>query len=168
MEESRPRIVLPLGPVDHVLEWGGWVTLLIFWVLLFDAYEALPQTIPVHYGVDGLPDSFGDKQTILLIPAIASLLFIGITLLNRHPEIFNYPVQITPENAPTHYLRATRMLRFLKWAVLLIFGMIAWSTIQTANNQTKGIGAWFLPMVLCLVLIPVFVFLWQSFRGNGK
>ena len=62
-------------------------------------YFELPEIIPTHYNEAGEADSYGDKLNILALPIISTLLFIGLTILNKRPHLFNYPSEITKENA---------------------------------------------------------------------
>ena len=56
-----------------------------------------------------------------MLPIISTLLFIGLTTLNKYPYMFNYPSQITKENSVHQYTNATRMMRVLKLVIVLLF-----------------------------------------------
>jgi hypothetical protein len=79
-------------------------------------------------------------------------LFAGIRALNKYPHIFNYPTEITAENALRQYTTATRLLRYLKPMVVVIFFAIAQQTISTATGTSAGLGLWFLPVSLVGIL----------------
>jgi uncharacterized membrane protein len=151
--EKRPKIRLELTNSDKALELTGWFALLVIWVLIIVSYKNLPDIIPTHYNGAGKADGFGEKTNILILPIIATILFVGLTLLNRVPHIFNYPTHITKENAMRQYTLATRLLRNLKLYFVAIFGYIVFRTIQNAKGQAEGLGAWFLPVSLVIVSI---------------
>ena len=95
----------------------------------------MPATIPTHYNGAGQADGFGGKITILTLPLIATVLFVGMTFLNKYPHIFNYPTNITQDNVLRQYTNATRLIRYLKLIIVFIFGLIAFKTIQNANGE---------------------------------
>lgn len=162
--KGAPKIKLELTTADKVFEAAGWIAVLIIWIMTITNYAKLPGTIPTHYNGLGQPDGFGGKATILGLPAIATIVFAGLTILNKYPHIFNYPARITEGNASRRYTDAVRMIRYLKPVIVLIFGLIAFKTIQNAVGQANGLGAWFLPVTLCLVFIPLTYFVVRSLR----
>ena len=119
----------------------------------------LPEIIPTHYNATGKADGFGNKSNILVLPIISTVLFIGLTTLNKYPHIFNYPIEITEQNALHQYTNATRMMRVLKLVIVVIFGLIVFKTIQNVNGNADGLGTWFLPLTMGLIFIPIFYFL---------
>jgi uncharacterized membrane protein len=166
METERPKITLIPTTADRLVEVLGWLTLLLVWGWAFTHFSTLPDTIPTHFNASGEADGFGSKVSIIALPVIATLLFIGLTVLNRYPHIFNYPTAITQDNALRLYTLATRMLRYLKLVLVLVFGGIEFMTIQNATGKAAGLGAWFLPLTLVLVFLPLIYFVVKSVQAN--
>ena len=166
METERPKITLIPTTADKLVELLGWLILLTLWGWTFTHYSALPDTIPTHFNAAGEADGFGSKASIIGLPVIATLLFIGLTVLNRYPHIFNYPAAITQDNALRLYTLATRMLRYLKLVLVLVFGRIEFMTIQHATGKGAGLGVWFLPLTLVLIFIPLIYFVIKSLQAN--
>lgn len=158
--EGRPKMKIELTITDKVIELIGWLYLLAFWVLTITSYSSLPDTIPIHYNGAGQIDRFGNKINILILPFIATILFVGISLANKFPHIFNYPTKITEENALRQYSNMTRMNRYMKLILVLIFGLIAYKTIKNTHN----LGFWFLPMIMGLIFIPMIYFIIKAFQ----
>jgi uncharacterized membrane protein len=161
---DRPKLKLELTTFDKTLEILGWTSILSIWFLTITNYTNLPDTIPIHYNGAGQADGFGGKETILTLPLIATVLFVGLTILNMFPHIFNYPINITPDNALRQYTNATRLIRYLKLIIVVIFGLIAFKTIQNANGQADGLGSWFLPMTLGLIFIPLTFYIIKTLK----
>ena len=153
--ESRPKLKIQLTKTDRILEGLGYFTIVASWGLVVFVYPILPQSIPTHFGFSGVADGFGDKTYLLLLPGIATVLFTGISILNRLPHIFNYPVAITESNALKQYTYATRLLRFLKFSVPLIFLTIFVMSALTALHKASGLGFWFLPTALVFIFLPL-------------
>ncbi len=162
--EGRPKIKLELTTTDKLFEIIGWLSVIAIWFLTLTNYTNLPGIIPKHYNGSGQADGFGSKATILILPTIATVLFVGLTMLNKYPHIFNYPISITKDNALRQYTNATRMIRYLKLVFVIIFGLIAFQTIQDVNGKTVGLGIWFLPLTLGLTFIPLTCFVIKSFK----
>ena len=164
---KRPKIKLQLKQTDKILEIVGWVSVFGIWALTLTNYSILPEIIPIHFNGAGKADGFGNKTHIFVLPIISTLLFIGLTTLNKHPHIFNYPSQITKENAVHQYTNATRMMRVLKLVIVLLFGLIVFKTIQNVNGHAGGLGTWFLPLTMGMIFIPMLYFLIKSLKQKN-
>ncbi len=152
---------------DKILEIIGLISVIGLWCMIIINYTKLPEIIPIHYNGMGEPDGFGKKSEVFVLPIIATIMFIGLTKLNKYPHIFNYPTKITKENAVKQYTNTTRMIRFLKLVIVFVFGLIAFQTIRYANGHTDGLGEWFLPTTMGLVFIPLIYFIAKSFKRNN-
>ena len=108
---ARPKIRIELTTADKAVEILGWFSLLAIWIFTIASYSNLPDTIPIHYNGAGKADGFGSKINMLMLPFIATILFVGMTVANKFPHVFNYPTKITEENALRQYTNATRMMR---------------------------------------------------------
>ena len=162
--EERPKLKIQLSPTDKVLELLGWGVLLALWAWTGTSFSNLPDTIPTHFNAAGEADGFGSKASIIGLPVIATLLYIGLTLLNRVPHIFNFPTPVTEDNALKQYTNATRMIRYLKLILVFVFAGISYQTIQQANGTGEGLGLWFLPLTLVLIFVPLIYFVSKSFQ----
>jgi uncharacterized membrane protein len=164
--EKRPRIKLELTLSDKTIEIIGWLLICSVWALTISHYKNLPDIIPTHYNAAGIADGFGEKWMILTLPLVATVLFTGLTILNKFPHIFNYPKDISTENALRQYTNATRLIRFLKLIIVIIFGLISYQTIRETKGQTEGLGMWFLPVTIGLIFTPIIYFFLQSFQAK--
>lgn len=161
---QRPRIKIELKPFDKLFEVLAWIAFLLIWILTILNYFSLPDTIPIHFNASGHADGYGNKSTFFILPVIGTLIFILLSVLNKYPHIFNYPVNITEENAYRQYSNATRLVRYIKFSVEFTFLVIVWGIIQTAHGKSGGLGVWQLPLTLALNLIPTIYFAVKSYR----
>ncbi len=162
-------IKLELTATDKILEISGWIFLVGLWGIVVISYPELPETIPLHFNFKGIPDSYGDKTEIFIIPVIATLLFIGLTFLTKNSQFLNFPNKITKQNAPQNYLYATRMIRILKNTIPLVFGIIIIRTFQVSAGEADSLGHWFVPVTTSLFVIPVFYFLFKiAWNKSGQ
>lgn len=100
-------------------------------------YNKLPDQIPVHYNFSGVADAWGSRSTILILPIIALVIYIGFTVLQRFPQIYNYPAGISEENKEKAHLRAVTAVRYLKFFTILILGYLSNRTYIIAVNDLK-------------------------------
>lgn len=162
--ENRPKIKIEPTTADRVLEIAGWSALAFLWIITLYNFKNLPAEIPTHFNGMGEVDAYGRRSTLLGLPIVGTVLFIGLTILNRFPHIFNYPVQITADNAARQYTLATRLMRLMKLSLVIIFILIVWSTTAVALEKAGKMSAWFLPVMLGIIFIPLAVYLYRSFR----
>jgi uncharacterized membrane protein len=165
--EQRPKLKLNLSTSDWVIELLGWLALVGFWILVLVNFNDLPQRIPTHFNGAGVADDYGGKNTIIILPILGTILFLAITYINQFPHIFNYLSKITQENALQQYTNATKMMRFLKLIVVLLFGGIAFKTIAHAKGNSEGLGVWFLPIAILILVVPLVFFTIKSLTSKS-
>ena len=166
--QTRPKIKLTLLVFDKKLELASKLFLVVTWALTIYTFLKLPSTIPTHFNATGQVDDYGNKLAHLILPILATIIYFGLTSLNKYPHIFNYTTKITDDNAQIQYTIATRMLRFLKLAILIIFSFIILFTYLTTIGVTNGLGFWFLPLSLGLLLIPIIISINKSFKKKNN
>lgn len=164
--EERPHISIQLTTSDKIIEIGGWLVIGGSWLFMLFNYTGLPGEVPTHYNLGGKVDSYGSKMSLFWLPLLSLGLYIGLTYLNRFPHTFNYLIEITPDNARRQYKAATRMIRYLKFGLVGIFGYIQYVTFGVAFGSGTALPWWFIPLVLVVTLVPLIYFLVQSLKGS--
>lgn len=162
--EKRPRLKIGLTVADRFLETAGWAVVVILWSLTLGSYADLPEIIPTHFDVSGKPDGYGSKSSILALPVLGTVIYIGMTILNRYPHVFNYLVTITSENALRQYTVATRMLRVLKLAVVAAFTGIIFLTREASLSTADVQVPWLMPLAMGIIFVPLLYFIYRSIR----
>ena len=163
---ARPKLKISLSPVDHILEWAGWIIVAVTCFIAAYGYFSLPETIPVHFDAKGNPDAYGGKASLFFLPALTIVLYVLMTVLNRSPHIFNYPVKITEENALHQYTLATRFMRWMKVIIALVFLIIMFSVYFSALNAGMGHGIWMVVFILLVTTVPMIIYLVKSTKKN--
>lgn len=164
--DQRPRLKLLLSRGDVLLEMLAISLLCICWVLAIYGFYTLPDSIPVHFDMSGKVTRFGSKFNIFLLSLIATVLYIGMSILNKYPHIFNYPYPITPENAEKQYRSASRVIRWLKFLIVTLFLFIDIVIIQAARNSTNILPSWLFFFVLLLSFAPIGIYLLSAKRNR--
>ena len=161
---ERPKIKIEPDASDYIMEIIGaiFLILMISWPLYF--FQELPDTIPRHFNAAGEPDGFSQKNTLWTLPSIGLAMYVGMLILNRYPHSFNYPGEITEENAERQYRAATKLIRAINVLIAASFFYIGYSIIQTALNKQVGLGTAFLPVFLLLILVTIGTYMHQALK----
>ena len=166
-ESVRPRVPLRFRGFDYALEATAALLLALFLVVA-SGWRELPERVPIHFGVDGNADAWGNRISSLLLPLIAVVLYGFLTALSRFPHSFNYPVPITPENAEAQYRLAVRLLLVLKTALVGVFFAIYIGVSSTAVGVQRGLSLWFLPVALFCLVGPIGAYLLAAARPSNR
>ena len=147
----QPVIKIKLSKSDFLLELAGLMALAGLIVLPLFYYSELPDRIPSHLNAGGQVDSFNGKGVIFLLPVMGVMLYFGLSVLNRYPHIFNYPVKVTADNAVKLYTIATRTVRIIKVIMAVSFAFFTYRMIDIGLNGATGTGWWFVPVFVILI-----------------
>ena len=113
--------------------------LLILWSYTLLNFNKLPKIIPIHFGFDGMPDNFGSKYFIFLLPILALLLyfFLGYNV----KEINNYPVEITKENKDAQLVIGILAVKTIIAYVLFIFFTFQKHIVSISLKKNRKINS---------------------------
>ena len=67
---EEPRLDRRLAAVQVTVVTVAWLALMVYIAAI---YPGLPEVIPVHFGLDGVPNRYGSKVEMLVIAAIATI-----------------------------------------------------------------------------------------------
>lgn len=71
-----------MKPVRLMRELLLWLVLAVPIGLLLIQWKQIPQTIPLHYGLDGKADRWGGKETLLwLVPVVSLIAYLVLLLI---------------------------------------------------------------------------------------
>lgn len=162
----RPVISLRLSPLVIAGELAAAIAILLSVLIIVRFWGLLPDRIPIHFGFSGQPDAWGDKLTIWLLPAVATILFIVLAAVSRYPHTFNYPVRITEENARRQYLLARSLLVFLKAEICWLFAFIVRQQIIVALGNTQRFTIEFVLGIVILIFGTVAVYFLKAYLAR--
>ena len=165
---NRPKLKLPLTATDKVLEVTSCLLLATLWGFAIYSYQNSPDIVPIHFNGSGDVDGYGDKASIFGIAGVCTVLFIYLTYLTTKPHLFNYPTEITPDNALKQYTYAARLLRAFKVAIPLIFICIEYSSFEVATGDSNELGKGCILLIFALVYLPVLYFLAKASSASDK
>ena len=153
-EYPRPEISIEKKTIDIFFEMAALLSIFFMWAFCLYHYKSLPETIPTHYGTNGIADDYGNKKTLFLIPFIVTVIIFGMRWLNKYPHKFNYMAAITVENAERQYGMATRLLRYLQFIIAVLFTYIVVKTVEDAYVKQSKLDIWFVFILIAAVFVP--------------
>ncbi len=138
-------------------------------------YAGLPARIPVHFGIDGAPDRYGDKSEIFVIVGVMwglTLLFYAVSLsmprLARNPQFLNIPhkeafLKLPPERQAVFFDLLREFMTGMTAAINLVFFLISGATLRVIEGKASGVpfkdvGAGLLVLVVLTVVYMPRVF----------
>lgn len=129
--------------------------------ILIVNWSNIPDKIPGHYNAVGEVDRWGNKEELLILPIIGWILYIGITVLEQFPQIWNTGVKVTEQNATRIYRILKNMVGTIKLLMVFVFVFL------TANSAfAKALPDWFLPTFLVLIFGSMIFFIVKLIRAR--
>lgn len=160
--DTRPKIKGEVTTVDTILNVLGILLLLTLWGLVLYQYNKLPETINTHFDAAGKVDGRGSKNTLLILPAIGTITFIILSVLNNYPHLFNFPVKLTEENVQRQYTLACRLIRLLNAGLMLSLVIALYAITSAQSKEAASVGMWLLPMILIVTTLPIVYYFLQA------
>jgi uncharacterized membrane protein len=130
--------------------------LLLFFLLALTAYAVagphpLPAKIPTHFNAAGQPDGWGTPAMLWMLPAIAGIIYLLMSLVARYPAAFHFPGRVRPPARRRLEAIALAMISWIKVEVLGLFAWIQYETVAFARQGQGTLSPAFLPIVLLVV-----------------
>ncbi|MFA0815064.1 MAG: DUF1648 domain-containing protein [Anaerofustis sp.] len=129
--------------------------------ILIVNWSNIPDKIPGHYNAVGEVDRWGNKEELLILPIIGWILYIGITVLEQFPQIWNTGVKVTEQNATRIYRILKNMVGTIKLLMVFVFVFL---TVNSAF--AKALPDWFLPTFLVLIFGSMIFFIVKLIRAR--
>ncbi|MGB4772270.1 MAG: DUF1648 domain-containing protein [Chitinophagaceae bacterium] len=162
--DERPKWRPEWTPIDKTVEMLSWLFILAMWGIVGANFFSLPDTIPTHFNAEGKVDGYGEKYTILLFPAVITIVFFLLSEVAKRPWHFNYVVAPTPENYQELYRLNIRMLRIIRLVVAAMGTYVAYAIIRGAKEGGYDLSFWALPVFLAGMIVPAVVAIVKSFK----
>ena len=128
-------------------------------LFLAAGWNQIPEKVPGHYNFAGEADSMTGKGTLILIPVMNWLMYLGISALEHFPQAWNTGVEITAQNRERAYRVLYHMIVSMKLSVVLIFSFM---TVWHGNYMPS----WFFTAAMLLTFGPMLFFLIQLWRAR--
>ncbi|MEX2596079.1 MAG: DUF1648 domain-containing protein [Salibacteraceae bacterium] len=155
----KPRGIRPIfGGLDIALEAASLLAVIVSIVLPIAFASELPDRIPIHFDETGHADRWGKSGELYYFTGIVLVIYIMLTLLNRTPHLFNYPLKITEENAQEQYTIAVRLLRWIKLITTVGFCAIVYRLIHNAMDGSDYLPPFWMFIFIGLLFVAIIIY----------
>ena len=165
---TEPRSSVPRTAYEQVFQIAGVAVLMGLCGYAFAVWAKIPARVPVHFGARGLPDAWGARSSLLLLPMLGVLLFVVMTVLERYPRLYNYPVSVTAENADALFRLGRQLVVTVKLTTTAILGYLFWASKRVALGEMPGLHAWFFPATLLALGATMLSFVPRMIRLKSR
>jgi uncharacterized membrane protein len=129
-----------------------------------DFYSRLPERIATHFNGAGVANGFGGRATLWLLVGIALLLYVTLSAIERIPRVVNLKKPLAPEREKVVLAESMAMVGWIKVEICWMFAYICLAMVRHGMGLQVGLGRWFLPVTLVVVLGTTAVYLGRIFR----
>ena len=130
-------------------------------VYLIVAWGNLPEQIPAHFDSSGNVTRYGGKGELLILPIMNFLMYIGVSVVERFPQIWNTGVKATEENKWRLYRIIKNMLVTIKMEMVALIVFIS-------INQSLGanLPGWIIPIIPIVITVSIVFFIVKLIRAR--
>jgi len=137
---------------DIVLNAACIILLLGVVIFLIVRWSSIPDQVPGHFNASGEVTRWDSKGTLIIMPIIMGVLYIGITILERFPQVWNTGVRITKENM----FRVYRILKSLINIVKLLI-VVTFASITIIQSLAVALPIWLMPVLISLIFGTIII-----------
>lgn len=150
--------------ISSALKIISFLLLIFIWIFTIINFKNLPETIPIHYNLDGTPDGFGSRNTIWFETGLTTVLFLFLMYVSKKP---NFPLLNFPQNIKDNPVLTEFVVSILLLIIMLIFADINYESIQNALGKTSGLSS-MMHYLLALLFAFVIGLLVYSFKISRR
>jgi len=133
--------------MTKLLEGLAIAALLLMYTMTAVHWGDLPEKYPTHFNAAGTPNRWGTKDGTLLLPVIATGMFLLLTFVTRNVKQYNVPFPVN-QQAPEVRAEMRQFLTAIKTVVMIMLAYIHGRSMAVATGRADGLGRSFLPLFL--------------------
>ena len=136
-----------------------------------DFYARLPERIATHFNEAGVANGFGARSTLWVLVGIAVLLYATLSAISFLPRVVSLKKPLVPEQEKTVLSESMAMVGWIKVEVCWMFAYLCLAMVRNGMGLQRGLGAWFVPVTLLVVLGTCAVYtmrIFRAIRGAGE
>ena len=149
--------------MNKCLDIIGIILVMALIITTFMYWGKAPDIVPTHFNFKGEIDAYGSKNTLFILLPIVIIIYIGLAILSKYPQVCNYCIEITPKNKDKQYSMASTFIRIINVEMLVIFFYIQMSTAISMNSG-KSLSIGFLPIALFILFGSVGFYIYKSVK----
>ncbi|MDF2156792.1 DUF1648 domain-containing protein [Algoriphagus sp. CAU 1675] len=157
-----------IHPFDLILDILGIIGILALFAIPAIFYQELPDSLPRHFGSDGMPDAYGGKGVIWVLPILGFFMYLVLRFISTLPELINLPFKVNPSEGESQKRKYGRMIRVLNVVLIFTFVFLTFNTIQIGLENNTQIPSEFKPIALLLLFGIPSIFLIPDWLKSRK
>lgn len=118
----------------------------------------LPDIIPTHYGINGVANSYGSKNTLFIIIPFMIGMYLLVKFISNRPNICNYIVNITPLNREEQYNLVAKFLRIFCFEIIILFTYIQSSLIYSSVTNKGNMSLILIPLIIAILIGSIIIY----------
>jgi hypothetical protein len=155
------RYYVPLTSFDKIIEAIGVLSLIACCMVPVMFYYELTEQIPVHFDFAGIPDDYGSRSRILILPLVAIIIYSLFFLKHRFQHLITYPIPVTPENRFKLLALTYQMFRMIRVSVALLFFVLIVSTVQVGLGESKRASVYYVIYFLLAIAAIIGIYMYR-------
>lgn len=140
------------------------VILIFTWIYTVVTWFQLPDTIAIHFGLDGSPDGYGSRNTNFLLAGINTAMFILLLYLGKNP---NAPGLNIPDSLRKKPELTELFVQGILLIIMILFANLSYESTQVSLGRTESLSL-FGAYLIGFMFIYMFVFFWVVHRIDRK
>jgi uncharacterized membrane protein len=159
---------VPLTALDKALEFFGALSLLVAVAAPLFYYSQIPDIIPIHFNFAGMPDDYGAKIHIVIVPWIGVVMYTGLFLVKRYSSRMNYPVPVTDDNREILLTLTLQMMRWIRFIIAVLFLYLVTSMVQIGLGVSERASIYIVVYFLLALLLIVSIYVYRMIQQHTE
>lgn len=109
------------------------------------SFTNLPNTIPIHFDIDGKPNGWGERYTIFFIPLINLALVGFMATVRKNPfSYLNLPIRLSSNNLKERVKLGRELLDLISICISTLFFFIELDIVKSSQNPLSSNSIFFI------------------------
>lgn len=156
--DKRPNVLIKLPLLYKIIETLDLLVVVALCVYTIYIFPELPDTIPAHFTWDGSADDWRSKYFIFLELFLLIAVFGLLSYLSKFYRFYNYPVEITAENAESQYSLTLKFFIILKTLNVMLFTYVHSVILSGAKDPSQSTLGWVFWILITMICSSTFVY----------
>ena len=156
--KNRPNIKVTPPFLYKIIDYLNYIIIISLLAHSLYMFDALPDVIPVHFTWDGSADNWNSKYFIFLEIGVLMIIHGVLTYAAKFYTQYNYPVEITNENAEFQYVLALKYFVILKSLNVGLFSYIYYVMIVGAFEKEKAKLEWWFWIIVVMICSSTYIY----------
>ncbi|GGD44713.1 hypothetical protein GCM10011514_05930 [Emticicia aquatilis] len=118
------------------------------------SFSNLPATIPIHFGIDGKPNGWGEKYTIFFIPLINLALVGFMASVRKNPfSYLNLPITKSNNNLEERVKLGRQLLDLIIVSISALFFFIELHIVKSSHSPISSNGIFVIIVTIVVAIL---------------